>query len=59
MEFNAKNNADKNVAATEEQNSRQMTTMSIDELDMIYGGVYNHKLSKTRSSYQAATGNSL
>ncbi len=59
MEFNAKSNADKNVSATEEQNSRQMTTMSIDELDMIYGGMYNHKLSKARSSYEAAAGKSL
>ena len=59
MELNAKSNADNTVSVAGEQEPRQMTSMSIDELDMIYGGAYAHKLARARAAYQSPTTSSL
>jgi hypothetical protein len=57
MEFNTKKNADKNVA--DQQAPREMATMSVEDLDLIYGGVYAHKMSRVRATYEAEASKSL
>lgn len=59
MELNTKNNADTKVAVAGEQEPRQMSSMSIEEMDMIYGGAYAHKLARARAAYQSPTNSSL